>query len=108
VGLDGAKELEAARQHAKGLEEGMQGLAKKAADAEAALAAAAAAEMVAVAGVNGGEEGGGAAQVMYLEKVLSLEQRLAHQVPYYAPILPSLYQKSECGYSTTDHRMAAV
>ena len=106
--LDGAKELEAARQHAKGLEAGMQGLAKKAADAEAALAAAAAAEMVAVAGVQGGAESGGAGQVMYLEKVLSLEQRLAHQVPYYAPILPSLYQKSECGYLTTDHWMDAV
>ena len=91
-----------------GRSENAAGGTAKFADAEAALAAAAAAEMVAVAGVNGGEEGGGAAQVMYLEKVLSLEQRLAHQVPYYAPILPSLYQKSECGYSTTDHRMAAV
>ncbi len=81
--LEVAKELDAARQHAKGLEDAVEGLTKRAADAEAELAAAAAAEVVAVAGVKGGlsEEGGGGGQVvMYLEKVLSLEQRLAEQV----------------------------
>ena len=101
--LDAAKELDAARQHAKGLEDAVEGLTKRAADAEAELAAATAAEVVAVAGVNGGlsEEGAGGGQVvMYLEKVLSLEQRLAEQVRAPGSRVPAPESSKNVKYSS--------